>query len=347
MNWIKKNPAKFSLIVTAVLAIASSAFLVMRVSAYDENFEAKRAPAPSKAAVEKLNTTPIDDTQKAISEPAKWVPTESMGSLLVSQLFVLKDDKLIKPDKESFNPPVPNKWLKGFGLDFLSKAVLDEDPDKDGFTTRQEWNGKDTVSHLDENGQPVMGPDGKPLPDDSTDPKDPKSHPPYHTRLELAKVVYIPFRLKMQAYDINPRKPTDITAQINAIDRGRKTLFITVGEDIPGTKFKTKSFKKIELPGKDGTVDDASELTIVNKESGEEIIMPYGKEVDSPDSHAVFRYLWVAPGGAKTPDFPVIKNKTFHVPPEIDKDYKLIDIKGKEAVVELPGGEKKTFVEAK
>ena len=252
MNWIKKNPAKFSLIVTAVLAIASSAFLVTRVLAYDENFEAKRAPAPPKAPVEKLNLDTLEATQRAISEPAKWVPLKDAGNLLVSRLYVLKDDKLIKPEKGSFNPPIPNDWLGGFGLDFLSKTVLDEDPDKDGFTTRQEWNGMDTVSHLDENGQPVMGPDGKPLPEDSTDPKDPKSHPPYHTRLELAKVVYIPFRLKMQSYDINPRKPLDITVQINAIDRGRKTLFIAVGDDIPGTKFKTESFKKIELPGTDG-----------------------------------------------------------------------------------------------
>ena len=346
MNWIKKNPAKFSLIVAAVLAIASSALLVTRVLAYDENFEAKRAPAPAKVPVEKLNLESLEATQKAIGEPAKWVPKD-LGSLLVSRLYVLKDDKLIKPEKGSFNPPVPNDWLASFGLDFLSKTVLDEDPDKDGFTTRQEWNGMDTVSHLDEAGQRLTGTDGKELPDDSTDPKDPKSHPPYHTRLELARIVYIPFRLKMLSYDINPKKTSDITAQINTIDRGRRTLFIPVGEDIPGTKFKTESFKKIELPGKDGTVIDASELTIVNKETGGKVIMPLGKEVDSPDSHAVFRYLWVAYGGTKTEDFPVIKNKVFHLPPELDKDYKLIDIKGKEAVVELPGGEKKTFVESK
>ena len=181
----------------------------------------------------------------------------------------------------------------------------------------------DTVSHLDDAGQALAGTDGKEMAADSTDPKDPKSHPPYHTRLELAKIVYIPFRLKMQSYDINPKKPMDITAQINAIDRGRKTLFISVGDDIPGTKFKTESFKKIELPGKDGTVVDASELTIVNKETGEKIIMPLGKEVDSPDSHAVFRYLWIAPGGTKSPDFPVMTEWVFDAaeePPVLIRD---------------------------
>lgn len=347
MDWIKKNPAKFALIVVAICVIASTALLAMRVSSFDENFEKKRAQAPTPGAVDPVDTGPLDATQKALAAPAKWVPAADAGSLLVSQLYVLKDDKLIPPGGVSFHPPVPNKWITDHGLDLLSNTVLDDDPDMDGFTTRMEWNGMDGLSHLDDNGQPVMGADGKPLPDDSTDPKDPKSHPPYHSRLELAKIIYIPFRLQLKSYDLNPRNPKDTTLQINAIDRGRRTLFIPLGEDIPGTKFKTDSFKKIEVPGKDGTTIDASELTIINKETGEKVIMPLGKVVDSPDSHAVFRYRWVLPGGVPTADFPVRKTQVFHLPPEMDKDYKLIDIKGKEAVVELPGGEKKTFVETR
>ena len=298
MNWIKKNPAKFALIAVAICVIASTVFLAMRVSAFDENFAKKRDQSPAVAKVPPLDIERLKAVQEALGKPAAWQPAKDAGSLLVSKLYVLNGDRLDTPIGRSFHPPVPNDWIDSRGLELLSNTVLEDDPDGDGFSTLLEWMGMDALAHLDETGQPVMGPDGKPLPDDSTDPKDPKSHPPYHTRLQLAKVVDIPFRLKMTGHDYNPKKPKDrVTAQINAIDRGRKTSFVPVGDDIPGTDFKTESFEFKEVPGADNTTIDASELTIINKKTGEKLIMPLGKEVNSPDSHGVFRYLWVPPGG--------------------------------------------------
>jgi hypothetical protein len=240
-----------------------------------------------------------------------------------------------------FHPPVENKWLDQYGLDLLSETVLKEDPDQDGFTTLEEWNGLDGLSHLDENGQRVIGADGKPLPADMTNPIDPKSHPPYHLKLELVKIVYIPFRLRFMSYDINPKKKEDITVQINTVDRGNKTLFLTIGADIPNTKFKIDSFNQNEVPGKDGTKKDASELTVVNKETGVKVVLPLGQVVDSPDSYAILRYKWVQPGGKPTEDFSKARGQTFTLPPELDKTYKLLEIRGQDAEIELPGGEKK------
>ena len=350
MDWIKKNPAKFALIVVAVCVIASTVFLAMRVSSYDENFEKKRTQPPPVGTVEKPDTGPIEEAQKRLDTPAPWQPAKDEGSLLVSHLYIFDGIKIVRPDlpgSPPLHPPVPNAWLTEHHLDLLSTTVLEDDPDMDGFSTLLEWKGMDGLAHLDENG-PVMGLDGKPLPDDSTDPTKKESHPPYHTRLELAKIVYIPFRLKMTSHDYNPKKPKDVvSAQINTIDRGNKTKFVPVGEDIPGTNFKTDSFEFKEVPGPDNTKIDASELTIINKQTGEKVIMPLGKVVDSPDSHAVFRYRWVAPGGKPTDDFPVRKGQVFHLQPEMDKDYKLIELKGGEGVVEIPGGEKRTFKEIK
>jgi len=360
MDWIKKNPAKFALIVVAVLVLASMALLAMRISSFDEAFEKKRTPPPAAGKVEKPDIGPLEETQKALATPANWQPGKDATSLFVSHLWVLKDDKLVRPDlpdSPPFHPPVPNKWLTDHGLDLLSATVLQDDPDGDGFSTLDEWLGTDGLSHLDDNGQPVLGPDGKPLPDDSTDPTDKNSHPPYYTKLQLAHVINIPFRLELKSYDLNPKNPKDVTAQINAIDRGRKTLFVPLGEDIPGTKFKTESFAHKEVPGADGTKTDASELTIINKETGEKVIMPLKTVVDSPDSHAVFRYLWAPPGGSRIQDFPIFKGKVFHLPPDLDREYRLIEIKPGEtksgevkpgeAIVEVPGGEKRTFKETK
>ncbi len=345
MDWIKKNPAQLTLAIIAVLAIAATVLLYTKVSGFDSNFEGSRGTSVSNAPVDKLKTDDLDAVSNALKTPIAWEPANGSGKLFVSKLYVLKDGRLVPPGIGAFHPPVPNDWLLKYDLNPLSSSVLDEDPDQDGFTTLDEWNGLDALSHLDNNGQPVIGADGKPLPADSTNPRDPKQHPPYHTKLELAKVVYIPFRLRVMSIDVPAKitKPADVTVQINTIDRGNRTQFIPVGDDIPGTKFKIDSYQQKEIDAGDGTKKDVSEVTIINKETGEKIVLPLKQIVDSPDSYAIFRYKWKKPGVPETKDFPKRRGETFTLPPEPDKTYKLIEIKGPDAIIELPDGKKKTL----
>ena len=343
MDWIKKNPAKLTLGIVALLVITATVILWTKVSAFDSNFDVTRNMAMSTAPVEKLNTEALDAAGKAMEMPVKWEPAKDTGKLFVSKLYVLHDGRLEQSFGKMFHPPVPNDWLNKYGLNVLSSSVLTEDPDGDGFTTLEEWNGLDALSHLDSNGQPVMGADGQPLPADSTDPKDPNSHPAYHTKLELVRIVYVPFRLQLMSYDLDPRNPAKTTVAINTIDRGKRTQFLEIGQDIAGTNFKVESFKQKEVPGADGTTRDASEVTVINKETGEKVVVPLKQIVDSPDSYGIFRYKWVKPGstGKPTPDFPKRRSETFSLPPDADKTYKLIEIKGRDAVIELPDGTKK------
>lgn len=349
MDWIKKKPAQFALVIVAFLAIAATALLYTKVSAFDSNFDGIRGMVSSNAPVPPLDTTPLDAARKAIGEPVTWQPAKGSGKLLMSKLYALKGGKLLRPDLEGsmFHPPIPNEWLIKYKLDPLSNTVLDEDPDQDGFTTIEEWNGLDARSHLDMAGNRVMGADGNPLPDDSTDPTRADSRPPYHTKLEMLRVDYKPFRLRMMSYDINPRNPADVTVQINTVDGGSRTYFLEIGKTIPGTSFKVESFQSKEVPGKDGTTRDVSEVTIMNKETGAKVVLPLKQVVDSPDSNGIFRYKWVKPGGQATPDFMKRRNETFTLPPENDKTYKLIEIKDQDANLLLPDGTKKILTAPK
>ncbi len=344
-DWIKKNPAKLTLAVVALLVLLTSVILWSKVSAFDANFDATRSMTGSNAPVEKLNTEALDAAAKAVEQPVKWELAKDAGKLLTSKLYVLHDRRLEQLGGKMFHPPVPNDWLNKYGLDVLSTNVLSQDPDGDGFSNLDEWNGLDGLPHSDSNGQPVMGADGQPLPPDSTDPKDPASHPPYHTKLELTKVVYVPFRLRVMMIDVpaKVKKPADVTVQINTIDRGNKTQFLPVGDDIPGTNFRIESYETKEADGADGTKKDVSEVTIINKETGLKVVLPLKQIVDSPDSYGIFHYKWVKPGGKATPDFPKRRGETFNLPPELDKTYKLIEIKGQDALIELPDGTKKTL----
>ncbi len=346
MDWIKKNPAQLTLAIAALLGIAATVMLWMKVSDFDSNFTSSRGGSPSTTKVESLNTDTLDNARASIAATLAW-PTAGKEDprLFISKTYVVIDGKLNR-GKGSFHPPVPNKWLEAYGLNVMAENVLNEDPLKKGFTVLEDWLGLDGRAHLDIGGQPLMGQDGKPLPDDSTDPTKVDSHPPYHLKLELAKVTFVPFRLILKSWDgpIKPAKPSDVTVGINTVDLKGRTHFVPVGDPIPGTVFKVESFQHKEIPGADGTMVDVSEATLLNKETLEKIVLPLKKQVDSPDSYATFRYKWTKPPeNKKTPDFIKRRGETFTIEPEKDKTYKVLKIRPTEVDIELPDGTKKTL----
>lgn len=180
--------------------------------------------------------------------------------------------------------------------------------------------------------------------------------------LEVVKVVYIPYkvreRFRFMTYDVpaNVKKPSDITVQITPMDRGNKTFFVPVGDDIPGigfvraddlregtalqrAKYTVKSFKKIEANGK-----NVSEITIKDNETGAEFVLPLKEIVDLlQDCYAIFHYKWTQPGGRPTPDFPKRVGQTFTLPPEEGKKYRVIRITSAGVLIELPDETRKTL----
>lgn len=355
MDWIKKNPAQTALAVVSVGAIAASFFLWQTISEFPSKLTGKDLTPNPRNDVPALDLKPITDSIAAVPKPGAWTFDANTQSPFVSDQYVKSGAQIRKPEGESFVLPMTNLWLKKHGLDFLNPNVGSEDPDKDGFTTLLEWDGMDAKSHLSETtaGEKVMGADGNPLPEDMTNPVDPASHPPYHTRLRLAPlpngqlgIVSIPFRLKFMAADIDERKPENSTVQINPIDKGNRTFFVPLKAPIPNTDFIAEKYEKKEVPGTDGIKKDVSELTVFNPRTNKRIVLPIGVTINSPESFVVLRYLWVANGGQPTPDINKKKDETFTLPPENDKVYKVIDIKPPnpengapgEVTIQLPSG---------
>jgi len=348
MNWIKKNPAQFGLVVVSVLLLASSYFLWASYSEFPASVSGGKDNAAPRKDIPITETAEIDKAAQSITAPEFWAP-EQKSRLLAGILWVsTPDGKLVDPlgpGSRPLLPPMENTWVLKYGLDILNKVTADEDVDRDGFSARVEWDGRDGVSHLSETEPygPVNGPNGQPLPADMTDPTNPQDHPEYYTRLKLEVVKNIPFRLRLMSYDINPRKPADINVQINTLDVGNRSLFIPLGEDIKGTKYKTEKFEKKMIKGADGLDVDVSELTIINKETGTVVVLPYLKVVDSPESFVVIKYLWVPPNGQAVPDMNKQKGQTFTIPPNDKEIYKVIDIRPEEVDIQLPSGQKYTL----
>jgi hypothetical protein len=121
---------------------------------------------------------------------------------------------------------------------------------------------------------------------------------------------------------------------------------------IPNSPYRLETFQEKTQPGLDGTVKDISELTLLNQKTGRKVVLPLGVVVNSPESHAVIRYLW-APFGEQ----PVVDGKAsavmqkrrddeFSLPPEMERKYRVLDIRADEVDVRLPSGETHTLRKA-
>ena len=330
MDWIKKHTDQFALAFVAAVLVALSVLIFLKTQGFGEGFSAAMASPSHSKEVAKIPTTEIDNAQKSFSEPTQWFEKSESKSLFTALSFTSDGAELKKADAgfiaDAKGRKILKSWLKTHDLDFLSPSVLDEDPDKDGFTNYDEYIGPD----LSEDGT------------DSTNPKDKDSHSPYYTKLFLKQWIKIPFLVTFQSWDGDPKKPQDMTFQINAISRASKTEFLKLGEKVANSPFRLEKFEEKKPIGKDGVEEDLSELTIRNTESNEPVVLVLGKRTDSPDSFAWFQYFW--PDISKPQDIKPKKLGEFVLKPEVQLKYKLVDIKDDGAVIQLPGSDKTYLV---
>jgi len=309
MDWLKKYYDRALLILTALLLIAVSVMLTLNAASFAELFSDRNSSKRPNNTISPAPLEPVGQAKDILAKPHNWGGHE--GSLFVSRPYVLKDGKLFDPleSEEPLHPPVENKWLIKYDLDYTLMDVLSTDPDKDGFTVLEEWRA-------------------------NTDPTSKSSIPPYWTKLRLKQFIRIPFRVKFSGTPDGGE-----TFTINSIDNPKqRTQFLKLGEtiSIAGvpyelTKYEPKSTVINEIDR------DVSELTLTNKATGETIVLVYDKVIDSPTAFALFVNEM---DGA---ELKVKKGDEFSLAQEPDRQYKLIDITEANALIEDPkSGEKHT-----
>jgi hypothetical protein len=336
MDWIKKHTDQFALAVLAFLLLAFSALIILRSTSFGEKFSALESRPPRKDTLPEVPVATIATAQQSIDKPGQWTPkappgAKEPGSLFASdQYYVREDGRLIKITEDQDPFGIPTGWLLKYNLDPYSRNTVTDDPDRDGFNNLEEYRG---ASRAVESNPPSAA--GDP---DTTNPIDAQSHPPYHTLLTLKQYIPVRFRLVFASYNGDPKKPETLDFQINTLDRTGPTEFYKLGGMLAGTKFKIEKFEfKTQVNPATKADEDVSELTLVNIESGDVLVLPLYKVVNSPDSEGIFHYGWPEP----PEDMRLRKGQQFILKP-VREPYKLIDIKETEAVIVLPTGEKYT-----
>jgi hypothetical protein len=307
MAWIKIHFEKVILLAVALALLISAVLLIKRASGYSQTFEPVYRKVPENDKVREVDIDQVNQSLAALSTPVQW---EHKGHLFAAARYVLKNG-MLEEFKDLIVNNVPVEWFSKHNLDPLDPGILQADSDGDKFTNMEEYEG-------------------------DSDPRDPNSTPPFVTKLRLEKIDRKPFRLLFNAYT-----PTTNgnSYQINTIDVKQPTLFLNDGEAIPNTRFKILSFEqKSRVNPATEAMEDVSELTIQNVDTGDKLVLPLGKIANSPDSIAYLRYLW------DESSIQVKRDQEFKLPPDTETTYKVIDIPEAEILIEnLKTGAKTTL----
>ena len=299
MDWIKTKYDRAILLVATALLLLSTVFVFLKMKSINEVFAAYFSPASKNTTIKPLDIDPINAARDALASPAKWKKGDK--TVFVGAQWILRKDGRLEPfdsGMSEVHPGIPNKWFIDSSIDLLAPDAPEQDPDGDRFSNRDEFAG-------------------------GTNPSDPSLHPPFSNKLRLAKYIQIPFRLIFKVRDGE-------IMQINTVDLRQPSQFLKVGDKIAGTVFEITKLEKKEGVDSLGTKTDVSEATIRNIKTNVEIILVLGVIANSPDTYALFKYLY------DDTEFKVKKEGEFQLKPDDKTTYKLIDINNNEAVINIP-----------
>lgn len=296
MDWLRTHYERVALIASSSFLLLCSIFVWQKTMQFKTEFTGLQTAPPPKNASPPVKAVELEAARKKLDQPLQWTFGGQSGLFVPEKHFIGADGLPATLQTTEVHPPVPNKWLEQFGFPIAEADVLNQDPDSDGFTNLDEWQGY-------------------------TNPTDKNSHPDYVSKLKLKSATEEPFRLMFSSW-------VGDTYGINTIDLGQPTQFLRIGDTIKGTRFKIVKFTEKYEQNKYGTDIDVSELTLENKETKEQLTLIKEKIAVSPESVATFVYNW-----GERREFQVRKEQEFALKPEEQIKYKLIDVQPAKAVI--------------
>jgi hypothetical protein len=296
IDWVKANYDRALLIAAAVFLLISAVAIWWSAIQFGN-----RLVTPATAAAKTASQPPVavelDRAEAQLQKPVQWRASTRSGLFVPEKHFIGPDGMPATLQNTQVHPPVPNDWFEKYGLAIEDSDALDQDPDKDGFTNLDEWQG-------------------------NTDPTKAESHPDYTTKLHLVSAAEEPF-----PYMFASR--TKEKFGINSIDESEPTQFLKVGDLIRGTDFKIVRFTEKKERNDYGMTIDASELLLEHQQNHAQVTLVKGRIATSPQSVATFVYSW---SGRK--EFEVRKDQEFSLATaEGNRTYKLIDVRPDKAII--------------
>ena len=295
MDWIKAHYDRVALIAAGLFLFISAISISWNAIQFANRLIAQQAPSPKNASPP-ATAIELDRAAEQLQHPAQWKSSRRSGLFVPERHFIAANGLPATLQNTHVHPPVPNEWFEQYALPVEDADALDQDPDGDGFTNLDEWQG-------------------------GTDPTNKDSHPDYLTKLHLVSATEEPFRFIFSSW-------VGGTFALNTIDQSEPTQFLKVGDVIRGTDFKIVKFTEKHERDQYGTKVDVSELLLEHKVTHVQVTLVKEKVATSPQSVATFVYAW---GGRR--EFEVRKDQEFSLKPVEEINYKLVDVQPNKAVI--------------
>jgi hypothetical protein len=296
MDWIKAHYDRVTLGVAVIFLFISAISIWWSVIQFGNRLGAQQPAPPLKNASRPAQAVELDRAAEQLQHPAQWKSSRRSGLFVPEKHFIGANGLPATLQNEQVHLPVPNDWFEKFNLPIADADVLDQDPDGDGFSNLDEWQG-------------------------GTDPTAKDSHPDYLTKLHLVSSTEEPFHYMFSSW-------VSGTFAINAIDHSEATQFLKLGDKIRDTPFKLLKFTEKHARNQYGTNIDVSELLLEHEETKERLTLVLEKVATSPQSVATFVYTW---GGRL--EFDLRKDQEFSLKPLEEIKYKLVDVQPTKAVI--------------
>jgi hypothetical protein len=288
IDWIKAHYDLVAVIAAALFLFISAVCIWWSAIQYGNHLVTQQPPRPKTASTPPV-AIELEHAAEQLQQPAQWKASRRSGLFVPEKHFIAADGFPATLQNTQVHAPVPNDWFEKYGLPIEDADALEQDPDKDGFTNLDEWQGQ-------------------------TDPTDKNSHPDYTTKLHLVSATEEPFR-----YVFSSR--TQNQFGINTIDLSEPTQFLKIGDIVRGTDFKIVKFTEKSERNQYGTNEDISELLLEHQGTHAQVTLVKGAVATSPQSVVTFVYTW---GGRQ--EFEVRKDQEFSLKPLEEIKYKLIDV---------------------
>jgi hypothetical protein len=298
MNWIWTHYDRAAVLAAALFLVLCALFIFLSAGTFNERFSALQNAPPPNNKIPSGRAPEIMEAMHKLQTPPQWTFSGRSGLFVPEKHFIDAHGQPATLQNTLLHPPVPNEWLEEFGLPLTEGDVLTQDPDGDGFTNLDEWEGH-------------------------SNPTEQQSHPPYPAKLKLKSFTQEVFPLIFSSGSVEE------TFAINSADHRMPTQFLKIGDLVAGTKFKVISYTEKYDVDKYGTKVDVSELILEQVENHDRVTLVKEKEATSPESVANFLYTW---GGAELV-FAVKKDQEFSLKPQEEIKYKLLDVQRDKAII--------------
>ena len=241
-------------------------------------------------------TTANPSTPPALTVvPAATAPPELIGSTTPKPAPTTNEQDAAAARMEQ-------AWLREKKVDPQSLLAVDTGQDSDG----DGWTDAEEIAY-------------------GTDPHDPNSHPPLYTKLRMVKLDAQPFPV---LFDGVEGKKASISIQHGQMS---EPYVLAVGARIPGESWKIAAIRPRKSVDKSGTTIDVSELTLVNAESGEKLVLIKSMQANSPGGTAVLSLEGM------DREIQVKEKQQFSLAPSDPDRYTVLDIRPTQVVLKVNG----------